>query len=195
MYTAREERMAAAHLPQSNIVSVLYEQHAQIRDHFESVGALEGEARKAAFDALCELLGKHEAAEEVVLRPVTASLLPAGFTHARNAEERDAACELAELERMDVDGPEFLPRLRLLEEAVWLHASREETDEFPAVLTGLSEHEQQELGRWILRAMQRTPAPSHPMLGGPPETQAVVGSFAALLDRARDRLMETKEER
>jgi len=194
MFTARDERMAAAYLPLSNVVSVLYEQHAQIRDQFESVGILQGKARKAAFDALRELLAKHEAAEEVVMRPVTERLLPTGFTSAREAEERDAALELAELEQMDVDGPEFLPRLRRLEEALWMHASREETDEFAAVLTGLGEHEQQEMGRWLLRAMQHAPAPSHPMLGGPSVGRAAAGTYAAMLDQARDRLAATKYE-
>jgi hypothetical protein len=194
MFSARDERMAAAYLPLSNVVSVLYEQHAQIRDYFEAVGTLEGDARKAAFDMLRELLAKHEAAEELVMRPVTEKLLPTSFTAAREAEERDAARELTELERMDVQGPGFLPRLRKLEEAMWLHASREETDEFPAVLTGLSEHEQQELGRWLLRAMQHEPARSDPMLGGFPAAAPVVDPYLTLLEQARDRLAKTKYE-
>ena len=195
MDTARDERMAAAYLPQGNVVSVLYEQHAQIRDLFEEVGMVEGEARRAGFDALRRLLAKHEAAEEVVLRPVTERLLPTGFTRARAAEEQDMAGELAELERMDVDGPEFPPRFRLLEEALWLHASHEETDEFPAVLTRLTEAEQQAMGRWLLRAMERGPVHSHPMIGGPRAAeQPVAGSYAALLIHARERLAATKDE-
>jgi Hemerythrin HHE cation binding domain len=195
MFSARDERMAAAYLPLSNVVSVLYEQHAQIRDYFEAVGTLEGDARKAAFDMLRELLAKHEAAEELVMRPVTEKLLPTSFTAAREAEERDAAYELTELEQMDVQGPEFLPRLRKLEEAMWLHASREETDEFPAVLTGISEHEQQEMGRWLLRAMQHDSAYSDPMLGGFPVAAPVVDPYLTLLEQARDRLAKTKYER
>jgi Hemerythrin HHE cation binding domain len=196
MFSARDERMAAAYLPLSNVVSVLYEQHAQIRDYFEAVGTLEGDARRAAFDMLRELLAKHEAAEELVMRPVTEKLLPTSFTAAREAEERDAARELTELEQMDVQGPDFLPRLRKLEEAMWLHASREETDEFPAVLTGLGEHEQQELGRWLLRAMQHEPARPDPMLGGFPAAQPiVVDPYLTLLEQARDRLAKTKYER
>jgi Hemerythrin HHE cation binding domain len=194
MFSARDERMAAAYLPLSNVVSVLYEQHAQIRDYFEAVGTLEGDARKAAFDMLRELLAKHEAGEELVMRPVTEKLLPTSFTAAREAEERDAAHELTELERMDVQGPEFLPRLRKLEEAMWLHASREETDEFPAVLTGLSEHEQQELGRWLLRAMQHESPRSDPMLGGFPAAAPVVEPYLTLLEQARDRLAKSKYE-
>jgi hypothetical protein len=194
MFSARDERMAAAYLPLSNVVSVLYEQHAQIRDYFEAIGTMEGDARRAAFDMLRELLAKHEAAEELVMRPVTEKLLPTSFTAAREAEERRAALELTELERMDVQDPGFLPRLRKLEEAMWLHASREETDEFPAVLTGLGEHEQQELGRWLLRSMQHEPAHSHPMIGGSAAAEPVVDPYLTLLEQARDRLAKTKYE-
>jgi hypothetical protein len=195
MFSARDERMAAAYLPLSNVVSVLYEQHAQIRDHFEAVGTLEGDARRAAFDMLRELLAKHEAAEELVMRPVTEKLLPTSFTAAREAEEHDAAGELTELEQMDVQAPAFLPRLRKLEEAMWLHASREETDEFPAVLTGLTEHEQQEMGRWLLRAMQHEPTYADPMLGGFPAAAPVDEPYLTLVEQARDRLAKTKYER
>ncbi|HTJ71798.1 MAG TPA: hemerythrin domain-containing protein [Actinospica sp.] len=194
MHTAREERMAAASLPQANVVSILYEQHAQLRDQFGVVPDLHGEYRRAAFDMLREMLARHEAAEEVVLRPVTEKLLPSGQTHARNDEEKAAARELAELERMDLESPEFAPRLRLLEEQVLMHFVREEAEEFPAVLGELSAHEQEQMGRWMMRAMALAPSHPHPMLTGSPVGQAVLGPFAALSDWARDLLGRSREE-
>jgi len=154
MHTAREERMAAAQLPQANVVSIL----------------------------------------EAVLRPVTTKLLPAAFPRARNDEEKAAGRELAELERMDVDSPEFAPRLRQLEEQVLLHFVREEAEEFPVVLGELSAHEQEELGRWMLRAIELAPSHPHPTLSGSPVGQAVLGPFASLYDWARDLLIRTREE-
>src|SRR5258708_26069181 len=180
MHTAREERMAAAQLPQANVVSILYEQHAQLRDQFAVVPDLRGEYRRAAFDMLREMLARHEAAEEVVLRPITEKLLPAALTRARNDEEKAAARELAELEGMDLDSAEFAPRLRLLEEQVQTHFVREEAEEFPAVLGELSEHEQEEMGRWLMRAIALAPSHPHPMLTGSSVGQAVLGPFAAL---------------
>jgi Hemerythrin HHE cation binding domain len=194
MDTAREERMASAQLPQANIVSILYEQHAQLRDQFSVVPDLRGEYRRAAFDMLREMLARHEAAEEAVLRPVTEKLLPAGVSRARSDEEQAAARELAELERMDVDSEEFAPRLRLLEERVTMHFSREEAEEFPVVLGELSEQEQQALGRWMLRAIELAPSHPHPALAGSPVGRAVLGPFAALYDRARDLLRRARTE-
>lgn len=194
MDTAREERMAVIQLPRANVVSILYEQHAQLRDQFGIVPDLHGEYRRVAFDVLRGMLARHEAAEEVVLRPVTGKLLSAAVVGARGDEERAAAREVAALEGMDVDCVEFAPRLRLLEEQVQLHFAREEAEEFPAVLGELSEHEQEALGRWMMRAMALAPGRPHPTLTGSPGGQTVRGPFVALYNRARDLLAETREE-
>ena len=193
MRTARQERMAAARLPQANVVAILYEQHAQLRDQFAVVPDLRGEYRRASFDMLREMLARHEAAEEVVLRPVTRKLLPPGLARARNAEERAAARELADLERTDVEGPEFAHRLRLLEEMVTAHFVHEEQEEFPVVLAELSEHEQEDMGRWMLRAIALAPSHPHPTLTGSPMGQLVLGPFASLYDWARDLLAKARE--
>jgi len=190
MDTAHQERMTAARLPGDTIVAVLYEQHARIRDQFDAVAATAGPDRAAAFDALRELIASHQAAEDVVLRTVTDKLLPAGTTRASTDEEEAVARELADLERTDVHSPEFLPRLRLLEEAFALHAAHEESEEFPAVLAELSAREQTELGHWMKRASRIAPTHPHPALAGRPITEAVAAPFAALYDQARDRLAE-----
>jgi hypothetical protein len=184
--------MSATHLPPDNIVAVLYRQHARIRDQFDAVSHSTGGKRQSEFDDLRELLATHEAAEDVVLRAVTDKLLPAALTRARTDEEKATARELAELEGLDVDSPEFAPRLRLLEEAFALHAEHEETEEFPAVLSELSEPEQRELGAWMLRAGELAPKHPHPALAGSTVGQAVLGPFAALYDQARDRLAEAR---
>lgn len=186
MDTAHEERMTAARLPGETIVAVLYEQHARIRDQFDALAATSGADRAAAFDTLRELIATHQAAEDVVLRTVTDKLLPAGLTRASTNEEETLARELADLERTDVQGTQFLPRLRLLEEAFELHASHEESDEFPVVLGELSAKEQTELGHWMKRASRIAPTQPHPAPAGHPRTEAA--PFAALYDQARDRL-------
>lgn len=190
METAHAERMTAAHLPGDTVVAVLYEQHARIRDQFDAVAATSGTDRAAAFDTLRELIASHQAAEDVVLRTVTDKLMPAATVRASTDEEKAVARELADLEQAEVDGAEFLPRLRLLEEAFDLHAAHEESDEFPSVLAELSEQEQVELGRWMKRASRIAPTHPHPVLAGHPVAQTVAAPFAALYDQARDRLAE-----
>ena len=193
MRTARQERMAAAQLPQANVISILYEQHAQLRDQLAVVPDLQGEYRRASFDMLREMLARHETAEEVVLRPVTEKLLPPGLTRARNEEERALARELAELERLSVESAQFTHRLRLLEGMVSAHFVHEEREEFPAVLSELSEKEQEDLGRWMLRAIALAPSHPHPTLTGSPTGQLVLGPFAALYDWARDLLARARD--
>lgn len=190
MDTAHRERMIAAELAADNVIAVLYRQHARIRDLFDAVLDTTGEERRAAFDELRALLAAHEVAEEVVLRPVTEKLVPAAVTRARNDEEREAARELADIEGMDPEDAEFAPRLRLLAESVALHAAREEAEEFPAVLGEVSQEQQAEMGRRLLRAAELAPTHPHPAVAGSPVGQAVLGPFAALADRARDRLAE-----
>jgi len=192
MDTAHEERMTAARLPGDTIVAVLYEQHARIRDQFDAVAATSDADRGAAFDTLRELIATHQAAEDVVLRTVTDKLIPAGTTRASTDEEKVVARELAALEKADVRGAQFLPRLRQLEEAFTLHAAHEESEEFPTVLAELSEQEQTELGHWMKRASRIAPTHPHPALAGHPVTQAVAAPFTALYDQARDRLAEAQ---
>ncbi|HEX4791973.1 MAG TPA: hemerythrin domain-containing protein [Actinospica sp.] len=173
--------MFAEPVPPDNVVAVLYLQHARIRDQFDVVTGSAGPGREAAFDLLRELLAAHEAAESVALRAFTEKLLPPELTRARSVEEEAAARELAELERLDAQSPEFAARLRLLEEAFALHAVHEETEEFPAVLAELSEREQRDLGRWVLRAS-----------AGGPTGRPSPGRYTALRDRARERLAEVR---
>ena len=195
----RERVMTAAHLPADNIVAVLYEQHAHIGDQFDVVAGSAGAAeRSAAFDTLRELIASHEAAEDVVLHRVTEKLLPAGLTRARDDEEESIVRELADLEREPVDGPGFVARLRLFEQSFTMHAAHEETEDFPAVLTELSEQEQAELGRWMRRANRSVsthPQHPHPAPAGRPVGDAAfgTGTFAALYDEARDRLTRTSQ--
>lgn len=190
---ARGARMTAARLPQGNVISVLYEQHARIRGQFDAVSRLHGELRTAAFGVLREMIAAHEAAEEIVLRPVASLLLPAGVSRARQDEEGDLARGLAAMERLDVEDHEFARSLYLLEEAFSMHASREEAEEYPAILGAVSEHEQAEMGRWIVRATRPVPDHPVPLLAESRSGEGrPVGPFTALAGRARNRLTEAK---
>lgn len=196
----RERVMVVGHLPTDNIVAVLYEQHAHIGDQFDVVAEADGVERPAAFDALRELIASHEAAEDVVLHRVTEKLLPAGVTRARDDEEKSIVRELVDLESSSVDGPEFVPRLRLFEQSFTMHAGHEETEDFPAVLAELSEQEQAELGWWMRRATPSAQTRPHPALAGTPAGEAgSAGSagfrpFTTLYDEARARLAATRQD-
>ncbi|MFC8916951.1 hemerythrin domain-containing protein [Streptomyces sp. NPDC057116] len=189
MSSARQERAQAAKLPDGDVIAVLLRQHALIRDLFAEVrDARGGRPRQEAFDALRALLAVHETAEEMILRPVATDTAGEAEAEARNQEEKAANQVLAELERMDVSGPEFDALLRRFEKDVIAHAEHEERDEFPSVLQECPEARRRRLGGQLRLVEKLAPTHPHPRTAGSPTAQWVVGPFAAMLDRTRDAL-------
>jgi hypothetical protein len=186
MGEADNERAHADRLAPGGVISLLLEQHAEIRDLFGAILAAPEAQRQEPFDRLRELLAVHEAGEEMVLRPVSRKDAGVQVADARNAEEREAAHVLAELEQMDVADARFAAKLAEFEKAVSDHADHEEIEEFPAVQAAHTDEELRELGAKLLSAERRAPSHPHPAAAGSPAAQRVVGPFAALLDKARD---------
>lgn len=186
MSDAAADRAKAAALPEGDIVRILLEQHADIRDRFAQVKSATGAPRKDAFEGLRELLVVHETAEQMVVRPVTKDTAGAEMASARNDEEAEANKLLEMLERMDVNSPDFDAALATFEKSVDEHAEAEENGEFPAILASCSREERQLLGTKV-RAAEAV-APTHPHTGAEPGTvkQQVMTPFAAIVDRVKD---------
>lgn len=194
MKHAERERTEAARLPQGNIIRILLEQHAQIRELFVAVKASTGAPKQERFDELRELLAIHEVGEEMILRPVSKNTAGHEITDARNHEEDEATHVLAELEKMDVNTPEFDTKLSQFEQAVSDHAENEEHQEFPTVLAQRSEEELKRLGERLLKAEKTAPTHPHPTAAGSPGMVKVAGPFASMLDRARDAFKKSSDD-
>jgi hemerythrin superfamily protein len=186
MSEAAQERARAAELPEGDVIRVLLEQHARIRELFQHVSSAEGMHKKEAFDELRALLAVHETAEELVLRPVSSETAGKQVADARNNEEAEANKVLAELEKMDVDSPDFDQMLQSFEHAVSEHAEAEENEEFPAILSSCDEERRKTMGRQMLAAESVAPTHPHPSTAGSTAAQFAVGPFAAIVDRTRD---------
>ncbi|OEV10370.1 hemerythrin domain-containing protein, partial [Streptomyces nanshensis] len=186
MSNAARKRAEAATLPQDDIIAVLLTQHARMRELFAEVHMAQGDEKRARFGELRTLLAVHEAAEEMILRPVAKREAGESEAAARNEEEAEAGRILAELERMDLAGSQFEAKLSEFERAVGEHADHEEQREFPAVRENCSREQRQRMGRRLLTAERAAPTHAHPAAAGSPAAQWAVGPFAALLDRARD---------
>lgn len=186
MSDAAGDRAKAATLPEGDVIRILLEQHADIRDLFTQVKSTTGAPKEDAFDQLRSLLAVHETAEQMVLRPVTKQAAGPAMADERNDEEAEANHLLEMLEKMDVHSPDFDTALATFEKAVDDHAESEEKGEFPAVLTSCSRDERQMLGTKIKAA--ESVAPTHPHPGVEPGStkQKVVGPFAAIVDRVKD---------
>ena len=186
MGDAAEDRAKAAELPEGDVVRVLLEQHAQIRELFGDVETAVGDHKQHAFDELRALLAVHETAEEMVLRPVTSKIGRDEVADARNQEEAEANEVLAELEKLEVSSTEFDTRLAQFKKSVDEHAEAEESEEFPLILDSCDEDERQTMGSHMLAAEKIAPTHPHPSTAGSTQAQFAVGPIASLIDRTRD---------
>jgi hemerythrin superfamily protein len=188
MGEAQSDREKAAQRSEKDVVAILLEQHARIRELFAHVKTAQGDSKKQTFDELRALLAVHETAEEMILRPVAVDTAGKQEAEARNEEEKEATKVLARLEKMDVTSAEFAVQFAAFERAVLDHAEHEEKEEFPAVRSGRSEEQLRSLGKRLEWAEKMAPTHPHPTAAGSPTAQWTIGPFASLLDRARDAL-------
>jgi hemerythrin superfamily protein len=150
MGDSAEDRAKAAKLPEGDLVRILLEQHAAVKDLFADVEAASGTERASLFEQLVAMLKAHETAEEAVVRPVAAQTAGEDEVAERNAEEAEADAAVAALLELDVDSAEFAEQFTAFKEAVDAHAEAEETEEFSALQSGLDAAKLQDLGREFL---------------------------------------------
>lgn len=186
MSSAEAERNAAAALPSGDVVGLLLEQHARIRGLFAEITMVDADGRKRAFDDLRALLAVHEAAEELIVRPVAEKTAGKQEAQDRNEEEKEAARILRQLEQMDVASPEFLRTVAEFEQAVGTHADHEEQEEFPAIIAQCTVVQRRTMGDRLRKAEHLAPTHPHPTAAGNPTALKLTGPFAAMVDRARD---------
>lgn len=177
-----------------SLQAVLFAQHGEIRELLAVVKEVGGERREQAFDALRELLATHETAEELVVRPVSVKVIDRDAVAERNHEERRLAGLLLGLEKLDARSVDFDGAFTRFEQALLPHLSAEESEEFPILALEVDPHELDVMSRWIERACELGPTHAHPATAGSPVAQRTVGPFLALLDRARDRFAQARDE-
>jgi len=98
---AAEDRAKAAELPEGDVIRILLEQHARVRDLFAELQAAPASGRKELFDDLRALLAVRETAEEMVLRTQAEDDAWKAVADERNHEEREANKVLKDLEDLD----------------------------------------------------------------------------------------------
>lgn len=188
MGDAAEDRAEAEALPEGDVVRILLEQHAQVRDLFAEVQNAAADERQEPFDRLRRLLAVHETSEELVLRPKAEDRAWKDVATERNQEEAEANEALKHLEDLDSSSAAFLSALKDFEKSVDEHAEAEETQEFPRVLAALDEDERRTLGSRLQSVQKMAPTHPHPSAAGSTTAQALTGPFAAMVDKVRDAL-------
>jgi len=178
-------------LPEGDIIKILLDQHADIRELLDRVSSSSGDSRATAFAHLRTLLAVHETAEEMILRPETTNASGKEVADARNDEEAEATEVLKELESMEVDTPAFSTKFEDFKASVSEHADKEEREEFPGILATCDEAKRASMGRSVHSVESMAPTHPHPTAAGKPAAQWAVGPFAAMVDRARDLLSKS----
>jgi hypothetical protein len=115
-----------------SIVSLLTEQHRDIRSLLDSVLATHRQHRAELLDLLRCTLALHEITEAEAVHPIARKALASGdlVVKARLREEGEAKQALVELQALDVDSPEFEAKFHALRISLLEHAEAEEKEEF-----------------------------------------------------------------
>lgn len=188
MGDAHEDRAQAAQLPEGDIIRLLLEQHAEIKDLFATIPTVSGTDKAQLFAELRTLLAVHETAEEMILRPVVKSVVGEQEAEARNDEELEANKVLLELEKLNVDSPDFDQRLKAFQEAVDHHAEMEESQEFPGIVRDVDADQRQLMGQRFKMTEKIAPTHPHPKAAESMSKEVLATPFLSVVDRVRDLL-------
>ena len=173
--------------PDDDVVTLLMNQHGEIRNLFDEVEHSEGDERRTAFRRLVSLLAVHETAEEEVVHPYTRRVAEGGEQIAddRLEEERKAKEMLADLDAMEPTDDQFMPKLEKLRAAVLEHARAEERYEFAQLRRIHDEQALSTMASAVKAAEATAPTRPHPGVESGAKN-LMLGPFAAVADRARD---------
>jgi hemerythrin superfamily protein len=171
-----------------DVVDIIIERHAAIREQVDAVMAATGPARQEQFDELVRMLAVHEAVEEELIHPLAQERLPeaAGMVDERLAEEGQAKRALSTLHDLGVDHPDFEDRFAELAVDVLAHAEAEEREELPALRAALTTEHRESLGRLWSAAEALAPTRPHPSVGETGLANMLAGPPLMVFDRVRD---------
>jgi hemerythrin superfamily protein len=167
---------------------LLRQQHEQVKQMFSELLGAQGEHRQQLFDCLRATLAAHETAEEMVVYPMARAAGAGDIVDRRVQEEDEAKAALAELEKLDATASPFDTKIREFHENVLRHATAEETELFPVLEQKLSTEELAKAADRIRTAEKMAPTHAHPHAPSSAIGNMLVGPFAAMVDKVRDKL-------
>jgi hemerythrin superfamily protein len=174
-------------MAEQDIVDRLIDDHIEFRALFGQMETTPSEQREALFRHIVGELARHEAAEEAIVHAATRNA-PGGEPVAQAVLEEEDQAEklLAEMEKMDPTGEEFLAAFRVLRQDVLAHAEHEERDEFPLLREHVPADRRRQMASGFETLKGMGPTHPHPKTPQEPAVRAAVGPIAGIFDRARD---------
>jgi hemerythrin superfamily protein len=173
--------------PPEGIVNVLLEDHQSVARRLSELASSVASARAELFWKLTDELVRHEVAEELVLYPAVRKLSGGEqLANARIREQSEAEQQLARMEKLDTESPEFMTEFTDLKAAVLEHAEHEENQVFPLVKAEVASEDQLQLAQKYQGAKRAAPNHPHPHAPDTPPGNKILGPVAAFVDRIRD---------
>jgi len=171
-----------------DILDLLAADHQLVEERFTTLDSAHATDRHSLFCELVHTLVGHEVAEELVVYPAIVHDAPDGEAEAkpRLEEQAEAEQKLADMEKMDPASPEFGAQLAQLKSAVLAHAKAEEARIFPLLRHVETPASRAEMADRYQRAKDKAPTHPHPHSPDTPPGNKLLGSVAALFDKARD---------
>lgn len=183
----RTEPVIGEALPDGDVIRVLLEQHARIRDLFDEVECPSGRQRQEAFEELRGLLAVHEAGEQIVLRPISRASTGPEAADARNAEEKGVLEALQRLEDLDARDQRFDDEFAALRQRVDRYLEAEEREEFPRVREHVDAGARRRMGQRLSAVEKVAPTRPDPAESGRPASeQWLVEPFSTFVHRVRE---------
>lgn len=114
-------------------LATIIDHHEQLEAAFAAVKAAAPEGRLEAQKNLAVLLVGHAIAEESVIYPAMADSGEKGHAKHGYTEQATVKMEMAELEKLDPAGQDYIDKLETIQTAVAHHMYEEESTWFPAL--------------------------------------------------------------
>jgi hemerythrin superfamily protein len=176
---------------QDDVITLLVQQHQEIRALFDEVETATGKDRETAFRSLVRLLSVHETAEEELVHPAVRHTEGGdAVVDARVAEEHRAKELLVTLDRIGPDAEGFDTLLVQLREDVLAHAGHEEREEFPRLRAYYDAEKLKSLAGAVRAAELIAPTRPHPGVESP-AANFLLGPPTAVADKVRDLIRNT----
>ncbi|GHF60669.1 hemerythrin superfamily protein [Amycolatopsis bartoniae] len=170
----------------NDVITLLEQQHQEIRRLFGEVERTKGDERKDAFRELVRLLSVHETAEEELVHPEVRKQQGGDpVVDARVGEEHRAKELLSTLDELGPDAEGFDTLLLQLRDDVLAHAEHEEREEFPLLRRGNDQKRLEAMAETVKAAEAVAPTRPHPGVESA-AANVLAGAPAAVMDRARD---------
>lgn len=169
-------------------ITALMDDHRRVDELFAAFQSSSGDEARDVLQEIVRELSTHAAVEEQALYPAMRQALAGGDEKVDHAidEHQQVKETLDELDGADPGGEDVASQVSALAASVQKHVSEEEEELFPALRDALGPAGLTEMALLAEKARGAAPTRPHPHAPTSGAAQAVAGTVAGVVDKARD---------